>query len=78
VVGSLLRQLGADLLVNGAGGATFRFGWQRPEAHNYPASATEDRTTAQAVLSYPSKATWQEDDFSDVRIPDQWSAVASS
>jgi two-component sensor histidine kinase len=32
VVGTLIRQLGADLSTTGEGGATFRLGWKLPSA----------------------------------------------
>jgi len=39
VVSTLIRQLGAELSVNGVGGASFRFAWKLPEAANVPAPA---------------------------------------
>jgi two-component sensor histidine kinase len=57
VVRTLVRQLKADLPVTGGavaggGGATFTFGWQRPEA-SLAATAMDVHTTPQAGFIHP-------------------------
>jgi two-component sensor histidine kinase len=56
VVSTLIRQLRADLSVVGGDGATFRFGWKRPDAVNLEVTATGVRTIPQSAFAYPPEA----------------------
>jgi PAS domain S-box-containing protein len=69
VVGTLIRQLGADLRVKGEGGATFTFGWKLPEVENPAVPPREFSRGAQVVIGRPLRVIRQRSDLSDVQKP---------